>query len=123
MREAGANGVVVAASRLDIFTYGENAGAPGFEPGITGPKPVALPLGYAPQQVEHLLHSVCLNEKQSLAPAGEEQDERDDRECRDADDGQRADHDQQHGHDHHERLGDRGDPRDLPRAPRPQPVA
>ena len=24
------------------------AGAPGFEPGITGPKPVALPLGYAP---------------------------------------------------------------------------
>src|SRR5215211_3523792 len=25
------------------------AGAPGFEPGITGPKPVALPLGYAPK--------------------------------------------------------------------------
>ena len=24
------------------------AGAPGFEPGITGPKPVALPLGHAP---------------------------------------------------------------------------
>jgi hypothetical protein len=24
------------------------AGAPGFEPGITGPKPIALPLGYAP---------------------------------------------------------------------------
>ena len=24
------------------------AGAPGFEPGITGPKPAALPLGYAP---------------------------------------------------------------------------
>ena len=24
------------------------AGAPGFEPGMTGPKPVALPLGYAP---------------------------------------------------------------------------
>ena len=24
------------------------AGAPGFEPGITGPKPDALPLGYAP---------------------------------------------------------------------------
>ena len=27
---------------------GTLAGAPGFEPGITGPKPVALPLGYAP---------------------------------------------------------------------------
>ena len=26
------------------------AGAPGFEPGITGPKPVALPLGHAPAQ-------------------------------------------------------------------------
>ena len=26
------------------------AGAPGFEPGITGPKPVALPLGHAPEQ-------------------------------------------------------------------------
>src|SRR5829696_5598116 len=27
------------------------AGAPGFEPGIAGPKPAALPLGYAPQIV------------------------------------------------------------------------
>ena len=26
------------------------AGAPGFEPGITGPKPVALPLGHAPER-------------------------------------------------------------------------
>ena len=26
------------------------AGAPGFEPGITGPKPVALPLGHAPSR-------------------------------------------------------------------------
>ena|GEM_PF-4056974 len=24
------------------------AGAPGFEPGMSGPKPLALPLGYAP---------------------------------------------------------------------------
>ena len=28
----------------------EVAGAPGFEPGITGPKPVALPLGHAPSR-------------------------------------------------------------------------
>src|SRR5438445_11550021 len=28
----------------------EMAGAPGFEPGIAGPKPAALPLGYAPPQ-------------------------------------------------------------------------
>ena len=30
------------------------AGAPGFEPGITGPKPVALPLGHAPLRGAHL---------------------------------------------------------------------
>ena len=30
----------------------KSAGAPGFEPGITGPKPVALPLGYAPKRTE-----------------------------------------------------------------------
>ena len=32
---------------------GVMAGAGGFEPPITGPKPVALPLGYAPPQVEY----------------------------------------------------------------------
>src|SRR5699024_7383069 len=26
----------------------KEAGLPGFEPGLTGPKPVALPLGYSP---------------------------------------------------------------------------
>ena len=29
------------------------AGAPGFEPGIAGPKPAALPLGYAPLRAEY----------------------------------------------------------------------
>src|SRR5262245_1548381 len=29
------------------------AGAPGFEPGIAGPKPAALPLGYAPLRREY----------------------------------------------------------------------
>ncbi len=32
----------------DSDTVDTLAGAPGFEPGITGPKPVALPLGHAP---------------------------------------------------------------------------
>src|SRR5215472_4680639 len=32
-------------------TTSEIAGAPGFEPGIAGPKPAALPLGYAPPQL------------------------------------------------------------------------
>ena len=35
---------VSSVSRVDL------AGAPGFEPGITGPKPVALPLGHAPSK-------------------------------------------------------------------------
>ena len=29
------------------------AGAPGFEPGIAGPKPAALPLGYAPEAAKY----------------------------------------------------------------------
>jgi hypothetical protein len=32
-----------------VGIVGKVAGAPGFEPGITGPKPVALPLGHAPE--------------------------------------------------------------------------
>ena len=37
-----------ASLERDSDTVGTLAGAPGFEPGITGPKPVALPLGHAP---------------------------------------------------------------------------
>ena len=41
--------MTTAASAVpDAGTVGTLAGAPGFEPGITGPKPVALPLGHAP---------------------------------------------------------------------------
>src|SRR5215210_1272608 len=36
------------AARRGSVTGLEMAGAPGFEPGIAGPKPAALPLGYAP---------------------------------------------------------------------------
>src|SRR5207237_8497061 len=32
-----------------LVTGSQMAGAPGFEPGIAGPKPAALPLGYAPE--------------------------------------------------------------------------
>src|SRR5690349_5155712 len=32
----------------DATRFAELAGAPGFEPGMAGPKPAALPLGYAP---------------------------------------------------------------------------
>ena len=59
--DAGASGVAermrvprppamttAASLGRDSDTVGTLAGAPGFEPGITGPKPVALPLGHAP---------------------------------------------------------------------------
>ena len=35
--------------RASVVVHRHEAGAPGFEPGITGPKPVALPLGHAPE--------------------------------------------------------------------------
>jgi hypothetical protein len=40
----------MTAASSDPFTdpFRAMAGAPGFEPGIAGPKPAALPLGYAP---------------------------------------------------------------------------
>src|SRR2546427_136373 len=40
--------ITTAASLAGLEVTGEMAGAPGFEPGIAGPKPAALPLGYAP---------------------------------------------------------------------------
>src|SRR5207244_9215657 len=43
------------------------AGAPGFEPGIAGPKPAALPLGYAPE-----LGTAEVREKADKSDAGEQ---------------------------------------------------
>ena len=47
---------------------GEMAGAPGFEPGIAGPKPAALPLGYAPPQF--VLRQVGPDGRASRRPLG-----------------------------------------------------
>ena len=47
MRVPSPPAITTAAS--EVFGHGGVAGAPGFEPGITGPKPVALPLGHAPR--------------------------------------------------------------------------
>src|SRR5581483_5935633 len=58
------------------------AGAPGFEPGIAGPKPAALPLGYAPLRTEYKGAPAG----PSAMPFGEEEHQRDDREqCDDRD--------------------------------------
>src|SRR6478752_7155134 len=77
------------------------AGAPGFEPGITGPKPVALPLGHAPSGPG------------ILATVEEEIDEPDDREDDDGHDhGPLHDPREDHG-DHREKLRGREDPEHL----------
>src|SRR6476620_2781315 len=49
------------------------AGAPGFEPGITGPKPVALPLGHAPMKAifADRLRLQEANSRRALFPCGQ----------------------------------------------------
>lgn len=40
---------------------------PGFEPGIMGPKPIALPLGYIPLQLNYIQHiMLCKTEMTAL---------------------------------------------------------
>src|SRR5215510_6103175 len=88
------------------------AGAPGFEPGIAGPKPAALPLGYAPSAALILFRALV------VLALGEEVDERDDGDDRDRDDGGRL---RQEPHDRNEHAGSlrRGeDPRQVPRRAR-----
>ncbi len=53
------------------------AGAPGFEPGITGPKPVALPLGHAPPRhpgrrsgAASYIGSDCRRQRRPPGPGG-----------------------------------------------------
>ena len=41
--------ITTAAIGVSVTRTESMAGAPGFEPGIAGPKPAALPLGYAPE--------------------------------------------------------------------------
>src|SRR5215210_4534249 len=64
-----------AATPDEVTDVIQMAGAPGFEPGITGPKPVALPLGYAPKAGE-------VPTPRILTPVAEEHEEGDDREER-----------------------------------------
>ena len=45
--------MTTAAIGMSLTWAGSMAGAPGFEPGIAGPKPAALPLGYAPLATEY----------------------------------------------------------------------
>src|SRR5712691_7333363 len=81
----------------------EMAGAPVFEPGIAGPKPAALPLGYAPG-IQNF----------SLSAVGENQDQRDDRQDRgECEHEETDDVREQDGHDG-ERLRGGSDPSDLP---------
>src|SRR4029077_18073035 len=46
--------MTTAAIGVSVTRGVSMAGAPGFEPGIAGPKPAALPLGYAPENASIL---------------------------------------------------------------------
>jgi hypothetical protein len=94
---------------------GTLAGAPGFEPGITGPKPVALPLGYAPVNREaectpqpgcttrRVAHHAVSRHLACSSPIQKEHGERDHRECDYANDGEKSGDDDHDGNkDDHE---------------------
>ena len=95
---------------------GTLAGAPGFEPGITGPKPVALPLGYAPvnREAECTPQPGCTSRRvarhtvsrhlASSSPIQKEHGEGDDGEQNDADDREQADEDDCDRHEHDDEL-------------------
>ena len=83
------------------------AGAGGFEPPVTGPKPVALPLGYAPPQLEY-------RRGLERSPAIHEQHDEQDRRHQDEDDDREELGDlPEHRDDHRDQLGGGEDPGDL----------
>src|SRR3954451_21706569 len=99
--------ITTAARLLGIWAM---AGAPGFEPGIAGPKPAALPLGYAPP--EHHGNEAPTR-AQILAPVGEDEKERDRREDHDRDDRRPEDDEREDRDQHGEQLRDRENPGHL----------
>src|SRR5262245_59346800 len=84
------------------------AGAPGFEPGIAGPKPAALPLGYAALWADSL-----------GGTPREEQDQPGDREQGHDADRERLDNGERDRDCQHDQLRRREDPRGLPHGVRP----
>src|SRR4051794_31957204 len=78
------------------------AGAPGFEPGITGPKPVALPLGHAPSR------------GRMLPAVGEDEEKGDRSEDAGGEDGRPEQDEGENGSQDREQLRGREDPRGLP---------
>ena len=102
---------------------GTLAGAPGFEPGITGPKPVALPLGYAPVNREAectpppgctwrsvAQAAVALDPTRS-SPIEEEHGDGDHGKHDDADDREQAGQNYRNGDEYDDELRSGGNPR------------
>src|SRR5579871_6498351 len=92
------------------------AGAPGFEPGIAGPKPAALPLGYAPLPPSIGARRRAPDRARSDAVALEkEEDERDYRQNHDRGDRRPLRDEEDDRDEHGQRLRGREDPGDLTR--------
>src|SRR5579863_5258724 len=88
----------------------EMAGAPGFEPGIAGPKPAALPLGYAPLGAEYRRDPSRRPPRSVLIALREQDHERDDGDDRDGGDRGPLDDEEEDRDEHGERLRGREDP-------------
>src|SRR5487761_993952 len=89
------------AARSSAMCQLKMAGAPGFEPGITGPKPVALPLGHAPSGVG------------ILAPVREDEEQGDEREQAHEHDRRPEDDEGENGRNHGQKLRYGENPRGL----------
>ena len=96
----------------DSDTVGTLAGAPGFEPGITGPKPVALPLGHAPVNRD----AECTRTRGrpgggGSPPVEEEHGQRDRGQSDDGHEREQAGEHDSDGDENHDQLGDGREPR------------
>ena len=105
------------------------AGAPGFEPGITGPKPVALPLGHAPEHGRAVYPAPSGENELFEASPAVEQEGRERQRCErhDRDRGEHDDRTRKDRNEHHDELRDRRRSRSRRARPalscsRPQPT-
>src|SRR6478752_5550213 len=102
--------MTTAASLGESDTVGTLAGAPGFEPGITGPKPVALPLGHAPVNRD----AECtrrLGRAGRSAPVEQQDGQCNRRQNGNEDDREDADEQESERNEHDHELRDGGEPR------------
>ena len=108
--------------RVDVSAHATRrpmmAGAPGFEPGIAGPKPAALPLGYAPLGAEYRRLPAPVRRGSGARALGEQDHERDHGDDGDGTDRDPLDDEERDRDQHRERLRGGEDPARVARGGR-----